>query len=125
MDRRAGIAAAAVFGEVGHQFIHRTELRGVNDEATVLPCLGQPGMAEFLQVERQRRRRDAGELADSAGGETHGSGLDQCTKDRQTGILGESSKSGNNGFHFHISMIFETWKQWKVFFRDFTVRLSA
>ncbi|ODU29341.1 MAG: hypothetical protein ABS93_02435 [Thiobacillus sp. SCN 62-729] len=68
-------------------------------------------MRQLLQVERQRGWRNAGELADAAGGETGRAGLDQGTEDGQAGILGQGCQSSNSVFCFHVSIVVEIWKQ--------------
>jgi hypothetical protein len=65
-DRAAALAAAAVFGQVADQCIHRRNIRRIK----YLPARArgdqQPGAGQLLQMKRQRGRRDIESLADVA-----------------------------------------------------------
>lgn len=66
--QRAGLAAAAVFGEEGEQLVHGLEIGGIDDIAAFLTRRHEMGIDKFLHVEGQRRRRNTQRFADFSGG---------------------------------------------------------
>src|SRR4029453_7705558 len=84
--------AAAVFGEIADQAVHRRNIRAIPDEPAVTLILDQAGIHEFLEVKGERRRCEFELEGDGAGRQAIASVLDQQTEDRQAGFLGERSQ---------------------------------
>gem|GEM_PF-3722751 len=58
-------------------------------------------MREFLQVKRERRRRDAQVIGDLACGKTFWTDLNQQAKDVEPALLGKRSQRAECGFFLH------------------------
>src|SRR6267143_6383881 len=109
-SRRSGgarAAAAAVVGEITHQFIHALKVRAVDHEAPVLAALRQSGSRELGQVERQRRGGQVELLPDPPRGESFGAGFYEKAEDLEPRVLRESGKRFDSLRRFHISNIME------------------
>jgi hypothetical protein len=104
-----GIAAAAVLGQKGYEAVHGVEIGGTDHETPLLPARHQIGMRQFLQMKRQRGRWNRQRLADLAGGQAFRAGLNQQSKNAETGLLSERRQRGNNIFCFHNSIIIEIY----------------
>src|SRR6266446_8982266 len=91
-NRGARAAAAAVVGEIAHQFIHVLEVRAVDHKAPVLAALRQPGSRQLSQVERQGCRSQIKLFADPPGGEAFGPGFYEKAEDLEPRVLRESGK---------------------------------
>src|SRR5436190_231440 len=89
-DARA--AAAAVVGEITHQFIHVLEVCAVDHKAPVLAALRQPGPRQLSQVERQGCGRQIKLFADPPGGESFGAGSYEKAEDLEPRVLREGGK---------------------------------
>ncbi len=89
-----GARTAAVLGEIGDEGVHPRDVRPVPDEAPVLARGDQPGVGQFLQVKRQRRRGQAEALADVAGGEPVGRVLDEQPEHGEAALLREGAQGG-------------------------------
>jgi hypothetical protein len=76
-------ATAAVVGQKCEQPIHGVEVGAVNDETAILARGNQAGMAQFLQVEGKRGRRQIQLLGYLACGEAIGTDLHQQPECRQ------------------------------------------
>lgn len=106
----AGGARAAVFGQEDDQVVDRRVVGRIENEASRRPRLHESGMAQFFEMEGQRRGRNAQAFADLAGGQTIGTLLDQQAEHGQARFLGQRGKEGDCGFVFHASTIMEIWK---------------
>jgi len=83
------------------------EIGGVVDEASLLPRRDERGMAQFLQMKRQRRGWYREPLAEVARGKPLRTGLHQQTERGQARFLGERREGRYSGFCFHFSIIVE------------------
>src|SRR6267378_1265504 len=110
-SRRSGgarAAAAAVVGEITHQFIHVLKVRAVDHEAAVLAALRQSGSRQLSQVERQGCRRQIKLLADPPRRKSFGAGFYEKAEHLEPRVLRESGKRIDGLRRFHISNIMET-----------------
>src|SRR2546428_10532256 len=104
-DARA--AAAAVVGEIAHQFVHVLEVRAVDHKAPVLAALRQSGPRQLSQVERQGCGRQIEQFADPPSGEAFGPGFYEKAENLEPRVLRESGKRFDRLRRFHISNIME------------------
>ena len=108
---QAGVPAATVLGEVGQQLVHGFEPCSVDHVTPFLSGTDESGMCQLLEMERQRRRRDAGDLADFTGSQSGRPGLHKCTECRQARDMTQGGECGRCRFNFHISNNIEIWKE--------------
>src|SRR6266850_5175368 len=107
--RRGGAraAAAAVVGEIAHQFVHVLEVRAVDHKAPVLAALRQSCPRQLSQVERQRSGGQVKLLSNPARGEAFWAGFYEKAEDLEPRVLRESGKRFDGLRRFHISNIME------------------
>src|SRR2546426_7145344 len=103
----ARAAAAAVVGEIAHQFVHVLEVGAVDHKAPVLAALRQSGPRQLSQVERQGCGRQIKQLADPPSGESFGAGFHEKAEDLEPRVLREGGKRFDRLRRFHISNIME------------------
>ena len=103
----AGLALAAVRGQVTQQSVHPFEGRAI-DQVPAVALLGhQVGVGQLLEMEGQTRRGNIELLAKRAGRQAGGTGDHECLEDSQPQRLGESSKNLDDVLLFHNSTIVE------------------
>jgi hypothetical protein len=71
------LALAAVFGEVGEQIVHASELGSVNQVAATGFGTHQTGVADRFEVKRQSAGRNLQQGGEGTGGQTLGTGHHQ------------------------------------------------
>src|SRR6266850_6806944 len=103
----ARAAAAAVVGEIAHQFIHVLKVRAVDHEAPILAALRQSGSRQLSQVERQRSGGQVKLLSNPARREAFWAGFYEKAEDLEPRVLRESGKRFDGPRRFHISSIME------------------
>src|SRR5712691_12099830 len=103
----ARAAAAAVVGEIAHQFIHVLKVRAVDHEAPVLAALRQSGSRQLSQVERQGRGGQVELLPNPPRGEAFGAGFYEKAEDLEPRVLRESGERFDSLRRYHISKIVE------------------
>ncbi len=95
--------AAAVFGQVADQAVHRGVVRRVDELASQSPLGDQTGMQHLLKVKGQGRRRHVEPFGDVAGGKAVSAFFDQQPVDGEPVIVGDSAKCGDNLFCVHVA----------------------
>ena len=91
--RRAGHAAAAVFGEKAEQRIHRVELRGVDHRSSFASYGDEAGHPQTIEVEGQSVGREIERLGDRTCRHPLGAGLDQQAENVEAIILASAARA--------------------------------
>jgi hypothetical protein len=108
--RRVGSLTALV-RQVGEERAHGGEVGRVDERAPVAADPHQAGLAELLQVERERRGREAEGAGDRAGGEPAIPGPHEQAEHLEPALLGEGAERADYVLvRHHFSIIMEIWK---------------
>jgi len=102
-------ALTTVFGQVAEQRVHAIESGSVDDVSAGPLLRHQPGVGEFLEVERQGVRRDAQPLGHGPGRQSGRPSDDERSEHLQAYGLREGCQRLDDVFLFHRSTIVEVW----------------
>lgn len=100
---RTGHAAAAVFGEITHDAVHRGIVGRINDRAAFAPLRDKAGIGELSQVKAHRRRRNIQLLCQQPSGDTLLASLHQQTKCGEAMLLRQGSQCADHSVGLHHS----------------------
>ena len=97
----AGRAAAAIFGKVGDELVHRGEVGAVDQRAALPLRLDQPGALQLGEMERQAAVGQVERLSDAARGHALPAGLDEQPEQSEAMLLRQSGKTGDHRVRLH------------------------
>ena len=92
----AGIAAAAVFREIGQDGLHLFVMGRVDQKSAVLLLKNQPGLVQFLEMEGQGGGWDGERFGNLTGRHPLLSRLDQKPEDGEATRLGKRRQRGDD-----------------------------
>jgi hypothetical protein len=105
---RLGRSLAAIFGEIGQQRVHGFVSRRIEEGAAAPFDFHETGIAQAVEVKRKGICWDIHRCCDCTSRHAFGTCLNKKAESIEAIFLGESRKSGNGTFLFHISVILES-----------------